>query len=124
MINQQKTAHDSSDLLQLIYRSRPDVQAAFPDPFGRDRLGFLRWLLSYGRRELFLDDDVLAPFRDQFHTLLGSLKTFPARLVQRLIYLAMCLSAAPGASPFEIFAAIQRALLRSEERRVGKECRL
>jgi hypothetical protein len=34
-----------------IYRSRPDLQKAFPDPQGEDRERFLRWLLTFGASE-------------------------------------------------------------------------
>jgi hypothetical protein len=38
-------------LWDAVYRSRPDVQLAFPDPLGADRAGFLNWTVTSGLRE-------------------------------------------------------------------------
>jgi hypothetical protein len=53
-----------SRLAYRIYRSRPDIQAAMPDIFGRDRNRFLDWLLSSGRSEHRLDDRFLTSARE------------------------------------------------------------
>jgi glycosyltransferase involved in cell wall biosynthesis len=51
-------------LAYRIYRSREDVMAEMPDLFGRDRLRFLEWLLSSGKREHGLDGRLLSPAYD------------------------------------------------------------
>lgn len=38
-------------LWDAVYRSRPDVQSAYPDHLGADRLGFLTWIVTSGLRE-------------------------------------------------------------------------
>lgn len=47
-------AHEGSGISRLwyhVYSSRPDLQRAFPDVFGRDRLAFLSWVVTAGRWE-------------------------------------------------------------------------
>lgn len=44
-----------------IYKTRQDVQAVMPDLLGGDRLRYLEWLVSSGRREHNLSDELLAP---------------------------------------------------------------
>jgi hypothetical protein len=34
-----------------VWRQRPDLQRAFPEPLGRDRRAFLRWAERYGAGE-------------------------------------------------------------------------
>ena len=41
-------------LWHAVYRQRPDLQAAFPDPLGVDRARFLDWTVAYGMAELCL----------------------------------------------------------------------
>jgi hypothetical protein len=41
-----------------VYRSRADLQLAFPDVFGADHSAFLAWIAASGRRE----HDVAAAF--------------------------------------------------------------
>jgi hypothetical protein len=40
-----------SRLWQAVYRTRPDLQRAFPDPLGADRAAFLNWTLQSGVHE-------------------------------------------------------------------------
>ncbi|MFN7942396.1 MAG: hypothetical protein U0X73_12425 [Thermoanaerobaculia bacterium] len=40
-----------SRLWDAVYRRRPDVGRAYPEPLGRDRAGFLAWTRSSGARE-------------------------------------------------------------------------
>jgi hypothetical protein len=40
-----------SRLWHAVYRLRPDVGRAYPEPLGRDRAGFLAWTRSSGARE-------------------------------------------------------------------------
>ncbi len=51
-------------LAYRIYRSRYDVQAAMPDVLGPDRVRFLEWMLSSGKREHRLNEVLLAPVWD------------------------------------------------------------
>lgn len=44
-----------------VYRSRPDVQTAFPDPCGADRRPFLHWTRQSGTREHGIALELLAP---------------------------------------------------------------
>lgn len=46
-------------LLFELYRTRPDLQAIFPDPAGRDFAAFCSWLEGFGRFEFRLDDAFL-----------------------------------------------------------------
>lgn len=45
-----------SRLLYHFYGTRPDLQAAYPDPVGADLAGFSAWLLEAGRHEMRLAD--------------------------------------------------------------------
>lgn len=40
--------------MTAIWRSRPDLERAFPDPLGSSAKGFWNWLVNFGRRELDL----------------------------------------------------------------------
>jgi hypothetical protein len=59
-----------SELAAYLYSIRPDIQASFPDLFGKDRLAFIEWFIVNARREYNLDDAFvrLDPF--------GGLNTF------------------------------------------------
>lgn len=46
-------------LLYSIYQSRPDIQRAFPDIFGRNRGSFLAWALIICKKDYGLDDSLL-----------------------------------------------------------------
>lgn len=48
-------------LALLIYRTRPDVQRAWPDPLGTDRLAFAAWFVADARREFGLHGDLVTP---------------------------------------------------------------
>ncbi len=48
-------------LAMEVYHQRPDVQRAFPDVLGQDRMGFVRWFVTDGREELELDDFFVRP---------------------------------------------------------------
>ena len=39
-------------LWQAIYQERPDVRSAYPEPFGANRKGFVKWAATSGVREL------------------------------------------------------------------------
>lgn len=59
-------------LAHSIYCSRPDLQKAFPDPFGEDGVRFLRWLLIFGKLEFSLNESVLEPIRDEWNRFAGA----------------------------------------------------
>ena len=61
-----------SRLAKAIYVARPDVQAAFPDPSGRDGVRFLLWFLTYGRAEYRLEQELLGPLRQQWDVIVHS----------------------------------------------------
>lgn len=48
-----------SPFLQMIYRMREDVAAAFPDADGEHRAAFLRWARNDGAREMGYDPDFM-----------------------------------------------------------------
>ena len=48
-----------TNLAAFIYRKRPDLQAAFPDPFNSDRLPYAGWFLRHAREEYQLDQKFL-----------------------------------------------------------------
>jgi hypothetical protein len=50
-----------TNLAHEIYRMRPDVQQVYPEPYGRQRLEFVQWLLIHGRCEYHLDSAFIAP---------------------------------------------------------------
>jgi hypothetical protein len=47
-----------SRLLDAVYRLRPDVARAYPDPRGADRAAFLHWAATSGVREHGLDREL------------------------------------------------------------------
>ena len=47
-------------LWQAVYRTRPDLQSAFPDMLGADRDAFLNWTAQSGVREHAVSDRFLA----------------------------------------------------------------
>ncbi|MGD8820057.1 MAG: sulfotransferase domain-containing protein [Anaerolineae bacterium] len=53
-----------SNLAYYVYLTRRDLQARFPDLFGRDRNSFLQWFLSYAEAEYELDPAFVRPLRD------------------------------------------------------------
>jgi hypothetical protein len=54
------SARPISRLLDAIYRLRPDVARAYPDPRGADRVAFLHWAATSGVREHGLDPELAA----------------------------------------------------------------
>ncbi len=56
-----------------IYRSRPDVQSAVPDPRAADRVRFLIWLLSAGAAEHRIGREFLVPLWREWEAALSSL---------------------------------------------------
>jgi hypothetical protein len=43
-------------LWEAVYRSRPDVQQAFPDILDGDRAAFCDWVVNQGRHEHAIPD--------------------------------------------------------------------
>lgn len=50
-----------TNLAVFVHKFRPDLQAEFPDPFDRNRLGYAAWFLRYAGYEHRLDRDFLTP---------------------------------------------------------------
>ncbi|MFB9759836.1 glycosyltransferase [Ectobacillus funiculus] len=46
------------NLLYQIYKSRPDLQQAFPDPFGANQTRLLKWAQIHLANEYFIGDDL------------------------------------------------------------------
>ncbi len=72
-----------------IYRSRPELQHYFPDPGGRDRVRFLAWLLTYGKKEHNLSALQTAPIEKQWRTVVRALPSPVSRVRYELILRAM-----------------------------------
>ncbi|MDF2082844.1 glycosyltransferase family 4 protein [Bacillus pseudomycoides] len=51
------------NLLYEIYKSRPDLQKAFPDPFGIHQIRLLQWAQTYLAQEYFIGDDLPSRFQ-------------------------------------------------------------
>jgi hypothetical protein len=108
--------HTIPRLAAQIYDKRPDLQTFFPDPGGRDRVKYLVWLLSYGKREYLLPEEHVSMLRDQWLDVLGALSGFRTRLKYRMLLrsAAMCASAGPFISGLLRHHVWQR-VLRMEE---------
>jgi hypothetical protein len=50
-----------TNLAVFVYKQRPDLQAAFPDIFGLNRLGYAAWFLRYAGHRYELDRSFLTP---------------------------------------------------------------
>jgi glycosyltransferase involved in cell wall biosynthesis len=59
-------------LALAVYQRRPDLQRAFPDVLGRDRIPYVRWLVNTGKKELSLDDFFTEPMVSDLTRLSGS----------------------------------------------------
>jgi hypothetical protein len=79
-----------------IYSKRPDLQAFFPDPTGRDAVKYMVWLLSYGKREYRISKVFLSTLRRQWTAIIESLPNFWERLRYRMFLTLATLSAALG----------------------------
>jgi hypothetical protein len=60
------TAPTLTNLAAYVYSRRPDLRAAFPDPYGRHRIDFVLWLIEHAPHDYHLDDTCVAPLRQQF----------------------------------------------------------
>ncbi len=58
-----------------IYESRSDLQQAYPEPYGRDAIGLLSWLLSYGEAECDLDVPNRRALRLEFERLVEQIRS-------------------------------------------------
>ncbi|MEO1085219.1 MAG: glycosyltransferase, partial [Acidobacteriota bacterium] len=56
-----------SRFLEHLYRSRPELRAAFRDPTGADFAAYRGWLFDVGRHQLKLDDAFLAALPKESH---------------------------------------------------------
>jgi len=77
-------------LTRAIYDSRPDLQKCYPTMAGETGIGFLIWVLTYGKREYGLPESSLDPLRKQWAPCLAALKGGRGR--QRLLLTATKLS--------------------------------
>lgn len=50
-----------TNLMAVMYRKRPDLQIAFPDPAGPDRVRYAEWFIGQGLSELQLPWALVAP---------------------------------------------------------------
>jgi hypothetical protein len=75
----------SSRLALDIYRKRPDLQAFFPDPTGKDAVKYLVWLLTYGKREYRISRVFLSTLSRQWRAVVASLPSFRERLRYRTL---------------------------------------
>jgi len=73
-----------SKLARMIYASRPDLKARFPDPSGKDGASFLLWFLTYGVHEYRLAEVLVAPLRGQWRGALRSIGSPIDRLWYRV----------------------------------------
>jgi glycosyltransferase involved in cell wall biosynthesis len=51
-------------LALAVYQQRPDIQRAFPDVLGRDRLEYVRWFVNWGKDDLNIDDFFVRPMAE------------------------------------------------------------
>ncbi|MDA1234458.1 MAG: hypothetical protein O3A53_06635 [Acidobacteria bacterium] len=75
-----ETSRDSScavlpPLALRILESRGDLQQEFPEPFGKDALGLLTWLLTYGEKECVIDAMNRRALRLEFERLVEQLRS-------------------------------------------------
>jgi glycosyltransferase involved in cell wall biosynthesis len=59
-------------LALAVYQQRPDIQRAFPDVLGRDRLEYVRWFVNWGKDDLDVDDFFVRPLAESLERILGS----------------------------------------------------
>jgi len=52
-----------TNLLDYIYHLRQDVRVTYPDPFGKDLIGFIEWAKNSFRNEYNFDEELI-PFKD------------------------------------------------------------
>jgi hypothetical protein len=81
-------------LAHQIYSKRPDLQAFFPDPAGKDAVKYLVWLLSYGKRRYALSEVYLRTLRLQWQAEIDRLPNNWVRLRHRILLTASVASAA------------------------------
>lgn len=79
-------------LAKAIYESRVDLQRYFPDPCGKDGLGYLVWFLTYGADEYRLAEQFLAPMRMQWEAVVEALERPHQRLWYRTVHAGTALT--------------------------------
>jgi hypothetical protein len=62
-------------LALTIYESRRDLQQEYPEPYGKDALGLLSWLLSYGEAECDLDAPSRRALQLEFERLVAQMRS-------------------------------------------------
>lgn len=78
---------------QKIHGERDDLKKLFPDPAGKDRAGFLLWLLTYGRVEHHFSREAMEALRREWEDALAKIPAVGAFKL-RGKYAAMKLAAA------------------------------
>jgi hypothetical protein len=53
-----------TNLAAYVYARRADVQAAFPEPYGRHRLDYLLWFARHAAQQYHVDESCVAPVRE------------------------------------------------------------
>ena len=77
-------ASELDRLMHQIYHSRPDLQRAFPSPWGDDRVNYRAWLLGYGRLEYpLLKDSYSAGLWEEWREALRATPSWVTRWWQR-----------------------------------------
>jgi hypothetical protein len=110
-----------TNLAAYVYRSRPDLRAAFPDLCGHQRIAFLLWLIEHASREYQLDHACITPLRRDF--MAWALHPGPIRSLPRIssigynkyraAYLSQYLLAQKQPTPFgSLIRSFSRFLLR------------
>ena len=61
-----ETAPCITNLGAYLRRLRADVTGEFPDPFGKDRVRYIVWLLTNAQTEYHIDPGFLDPIKDSF----------------------------------------------------------
>jgi len=59
-------------LALAVHQQRPDLQRAFPDVLGRDRLEYVRWFVNWGKDDLNADVFFVQPMAESLERTLGS----------------------------------------------------
>jgi hypothetical protein len=71
--NSELPAGTLTNVMMRLYTMRPDLQAAFPDPAGRDRAPFVEWFLGQAQLEFHLPWGLIAPVQAAYTEYLGGL---------------------------------------------------
>lgn len=65
-LNRNKDLPAITNLASYIHRTRFDLQKAFPDPYGQNRIDYLSWFLGHAQSECKFDRAFIEPIRKSF----------------------------------------------------------